>query len=227
MSDLHKTDGRRGNDAPAAAESTPGAGAPNGAAPAAMVDDEKMFTDLVRHHGGRMLAVARRIVGDEAAAHDCVQDAFLNAYRGGAGFAGRSSIGTWLHRIVVNEALQQLRRRRGFREESIETASGQFDAEGCRIDDRAQSLRLAEAVFEGRERRARVRRAIAGLPISHRTILVLRDIEGYDTAETAALLDLSPAAAKVRLHRARLALKDVLLADLATRSPAKPEDSQT
>ncbi len=87
---------------------------------------------------------------------------------------------------MVNQSLQQLRRRRSFREEPLETASAQFDSEGCRIEDRALSLRLAEAVFKSRERRALVRRTIAGLPVGHRTILILRDIEGYDTAETAS-----------------------------------------
>ena len=171
---------------------------------------ETQFAAVVHRHGGRMLATARRLLGNETDAHDCVQEAFLQAYKGADRFAGRAAVGTWLHRIVINQALQRLRRRRSTGEEPLDVASAQFDAEGCRIVDRALSLRLAEAAFEAQEHRAIVRMAIMALPETHRVILILRDIEGYSTAESAAMLDLTLAAAKVRLHRARLALRTEL-----------------
>lgn len=174
-----------------------------------------VFEQLVARNTGRMFAVARRILRDEEAARDCVQDAFLAAYRGFARFEGRSVVTTWLHTIVVHTALAHLKARHAH-DQSLDQSGAVFDAAGCRVEDRAESLRLAEAEMEGALDRSRVRAAIAALPSRHRAILVLRDIEGYTTNETAQLLEISPAAAKVRLHRARIALRDALVTSVET-----------
>lgn len=178
-----------------------------------------VFAAIVRRYSGRMLAVCRRILGDQDEARDCVQDAFLNAYTNIAQFEGRAAVGSWLHRIVVNVALTRLRRRKWFREEPLEVATASFDAEGCRIVDRALSLHLAEAVFEHQQHRSLMRQAILDLPAGLRSVLALRDIEGYSTAETANALGLSPAAVKVRLHRARLTLKQALETEIRASQP--------
>ncbi len=181
--------------------------------------DPDAFSAIVRRNAGRMLAVCRRILGNEEDARDCVQDAFLSAFKNLARFEGRSTIASWLHRIVVNVAITRLRRRRWFREEPLEAASVRFDSEGCRIVDQAHSLRLAEAVFELHQRKSIVREAILDLPAGLRAALALRDIEGYSTAETADFLGITPAAVKVRLHRARLALKQKLEAMIEAGQP--------
>ncbi|MHA1566416.1 MAG: RNA polymerase sigma factor [Alphaproteobacteria bacterium] len=180
---------------------------------------QSIFSAIFRRYAGRMLAVCRRILGDREEAQDCVQDAFLNAYRNMAQFEGRAAVGSWLHRIVVNVALTRLRRRRWAKEEPLESATSSFDAEGCRIVDRALSLHLAEAVFEHHQHRTLMHRAILDLPARLRSVLVLRDIEGYSTAETADALGLTPAAVKVRLHRARLLLKQELEAEIKASQP--------
>ncbi len=87
---------------------------------------------LARQHAGPLLRVARRFVGDQDA-QDCVQDALLQAFRNIDRFEGRSSIGTWLYRIVVNAALQRLRARSRDREEALENPYSEFDGAGCRI----------------------------------------------------------------------------------------------
>ena len=189
------------------------ASAPRPEPPAA----KAVFEQLVARNTGRMFAVARRILRDEEAARDCVQDAFLAAYRGFARFEGRSVVTTWLHTIVVHTALAHLKAHAAL-DQPLDRSGATFDATGCRAEDRAQSLRLAEAELEGALDRGRVRAAIATLPAAHRAVLVLRDIEGYTTNETAQLLEISPAAAKVRLHRARIALRDALAAAVE-RSP--------
>ncbi len=180
---------------------------------------QSIFSAIFRRYSGRMLAVCRRILGDREEAQDCVQDAFLNAYRNMTQFEGRAAVGSWLHRIVVNVALTRLRRRRWAKEEPLETATASFDAEGCRIVDRALSLHLAEAVFEHHQHRTLMRRAILDLPTGLRSVLVLRDIEGYSTAETARISQLTPTAVKVRLHRARLLLKQALEAEIKASQP--------
>ena len=172
--------------------------------------DEASYEHLVRVYAARMLAVARRFVGNEEAARDCVQEAFLQAFRSIDRFEERASLGTWLHRIVVNAALTKLRARERRPEESLEALLPQFDGHGCRIEPEAGWSVSVETLLEERERRAAVRRTIEQLPDGYRNVLMLRDVEGYTTEETAALLGLAPGAVKTRLHRARAALKTLL-----------------
>ena len=167
---------------------------------------------LVRRYGPRMLSVASRILGQDDEAQDCVQNAFVKAFRGLVGFRGESSIWTWLHRIVVNEALLELRARTQRGEQSVDGLQPRFDAAGCRVeipwDQYTRSG--AEALLEQKETRAMVRAGIDRLPDSHRTVLMIRDIEGFTTAEAAEALDITEINVKVRLHRARSALKKLL-----------------
>jgi RNA polymerase sigma-70 factor (ECF subfamily) len=163
-----------------------------------------------------MLAVARRFLPEEQDARDAVQDAFLAAFRSIAGFAGGSRLSTWLHRIVVNTALMKLRSRRRRREDPIEELLPQFDDEGHRIGAVSPWEPAVEELAERQETRALVRGAIARLPETYRTVLLLRDIEERDTEETAALLGITAQAVKTRLHRARQALRTLLERQLAS-----------
>jgi len=176
--------------------------------------DPQAFEDLVRGYGARLLAVARRIVGNEDDARDVLQDAFLSASRGIDGFAGGARVSTWLHRIVVNAALMKLRSRRRRSEESIEELLPTFDATGAWAEAPATWDEPAHMLLEREETRARVRRCIAKLPESYRTVLVLRDIEDLDTDEAAGLLGVTANAVKIRLHRARQALRTLLAGEL-------------
>jgi RNA polymerase sigma-70 factor (ECF subfamily) len=177
--------------------------------------EQAAYEELVRSCGARMLATARRLLPTEEDAKDAVQEAFLQAYRALPGFSGDSRLSTWLHRIVVNAALMKLRSRRRRPEQSIEALLPSFDETGHRVaaDERPQSL--ADAEIESAEVRAVVRRCIALLPESYRTVLVLRDLEELDTEQTAAALGTSIEAVKMRLHRARQALKTLLERELA------------
>ncbi len=177
--------------------------------------DPQAFEDLVRGHGARLLAVARRIVGNEDEARDVLQDALLSASRGIDGFAGGAKVSTWLHRIVVNAALMKLRSRRRRGEESIEELLPRFDATGAWTDGPGVWEEPAHVLLERVETRARVRRCIARLPESYRIVLVLRDIEDLDTDEAAEILGVTANAAKIRLHRARQALRTLLARELA------------
>ena len=173
------------------------------------VGDGASYEQLVRTYGGRMLAVARRLVRNEEDARDCVQEAFLQAFRNIEKFEQRASLGSWLHRIVANAALMKLRARARRPEQSIEDLLPQFDADGQRTAPEAE-LAVSLELLESREVREAVRRSIDQLPDGYRNVLLIRDIEGYDTEETAKLLGLTPGAVKTRLHRARTALKSLL-----------------
>jgi RNA polymerase sigma-70 factor (ECF subfamily) len=169
--------------------------------------DEDAYAAVVRTLGGRMLSVARRFLHDEEAARDAVQDAFLSAFRGIHNFDGEAQLGTWLHRIVVNASLMKLRTRRRKPEQSIEPMLPAFAEDGHHASRPVTAwTESAEHALLRREARERVRAAIADLPESYRTVLLLRDIEERSTREAADLLGITENALKLRLHRARQAL---------------------
>lgn len=172
--------------------------------------DEASYEILVRDNTGRLLSVARRYLRSEEDARDAVQEAFLSAYRSIARFQGEASISTWLHRILVNCCLMKLRSARRRPQESIEDLLPRFDESGHRAGALESDSESAETLLERRSTRARVRQCIDRLPDKYRTVLLLRDIEELSTEEAAKALGTTPTAVKVRLHRARQALKTLL-----------------
>lgn len=186
--------------------------------------DAEAFETLVRQHGGRMLSTARRMIESEDDARDVVQEALLSAFRSIRSFEGTARLSTWLHRIVVNAALMKLRSRRRHREESIGELLPRFEEDGHFAEPVAPWESEAETLLTRHETRAMVRRAIARLPESYRTVLVLRDIEELDTDETAAALCIQPNAVKTRLHRARQALRTLIEREM--RGDANAGDSE-
>ena len=172
--------------------------------------DAQDAEELVRGNIGWMLALAERLLRDRALAEDAVQDAFMDAFRGLDRFEGRSSLRTWLHRITVNACLTKLRQQKRRAEQPIDELLPEFDRHDCRIEAPWTYLTPVQDVLESEDLRARVASAIGDLPDSYRIVLQLRDIEGYSTIEAAKLLDISESNVKVRLHRARAALKRLL-----------------
>ncbi len=172
--------------------------------------EEAAFEELVRAYGGRMLAVARQFLPSEEDARDAVQDAFLSAFRSIGRFEGQARLSTWLHRIVVNAALMKLRTRRRKPEQSIEELLPGFLEDGHLAQPALGWHKPAEDPVEREQLRALLRESIDRLPEGYRNVLLLRDIEELDTEETARMMNISVAAVKTRLHRARLALRGLL-----------------
>jgi RNA polymerase sigma-70 factor (ECF subfamily) len=178
--------------------------------------DGRAFEELVRLYSGRLLALAKRILGSEHDARDAVQDAMVSVFRSIDRFDGSAKLSTWLHRIVVNAALMKLRSQRRRPEESIDDLLPHFDAKGNWQSEPARWLTPGDVLLEQRENRALVRRSIERLPDTLRVVLVLRDIEELDTEEVARLVEITPNAVKIRLHRARQALRTLIEAELVT-----------
>jgi RNA polymerase sigma-70 factor (ECF subfamily) len=184
--------------------------------------EEDAFEDLVRRYSGRLIGLARRILGgDEDLARDAVQDAFLNAFRALDGFNGDARLGSWLHRIVVNAALGKIRRRRR-RPESF--LSDELSGDAC-DDVPEQQVPLSDGEREAaddslarRQQSELVRDCIARMTDSHRTVLTLRYIDEYDTEQTARILGIAPNTVKTRLMRARDALRDYIEREVALAS---------
>lgn len=166
--------------------------------------DQSSFELLYERYSPRMLAVARRVTNNEADAQECVQDGLYKAYANIGQYEGRSSMGTWLHRIVMNVSLMKLRSHGRRREDSLECLGN-----GC--TPKSDPAELEHSLERGEKREA-VKTAIYRLPPEYRDIIIARDIEQMSTAEAARFLDISPSLVKTRLHRARSALKRRLAA---------------
>ena len=188
--------------------------------------EEHAYETLLRAYSGRMLAVARRFMGSEEDARDAVQEAFVSAFKAMDRFEGDSRISTWLHRIVVNACLMKLRTRRRKPEESIDDLLPKF-AENGHLEVLATGWEGADTLIERGQTRELVRGAIERLPESYRTVLLLRDIEEFDTEQTAEALGLTKAAVKTRLHRARQALRQLLEEHFQRTSEQGDEDRET
>jgi len=178
--------------------------------------EDAAFEQLVRQYSGRLLATARRLLGNEHDAQDALQDAFLSACKSLSQFTGAAKLSTWLHRIVVNAALMKLRNRRRKPEESIEELLPHFDAQGEWSGKVPTWQVSSDVLLQRQETRVLVRRCIDRLPETYRTVLLMRDIEELDTEEVADLLGVTANAVKIRLHRARQALRTLLEQELAS-----------
>jgi RNA polymerase sigma-70 factor (ECF subfamily) len=195
-------------------------------APAASIDEtalvaalrdgqEWAFEAMIRTYGGRLLAVARRVCGNDEDARDVLQSAYLSAFRSLSGFEGSCQLSTWLHRIVVNTALMRLRSKRRKPEHSIDALLPAFQEDGHHVEQFPDCAMGADRLLEREDVRAVVRGCIAQLPDNYRQVLMLRDIEELSTEDVATLLKATPNAVKVRLHRARQALSTLLRRELA------------
>jgi RNA polymerase sigma-70 factor (ECF subfamily) len=181
--------------------------------------DEDAFELVVRTYSGRLLAVTRRILCNDEDARDAVQDALLSAFRSLDRFEGGSLVSTWLHRIAVNAALMKLRTRRRKPEESIEHLLPVYKDDGHHQETYSSWNEPVDVAMTRADNRALVRRCIEALPETYRTVLVLRDIEELDTEEAAQALGISGNAVKIRLHRARQALRTLLAPHFRSAQP--------
>jgi RNA polymerase sigma-70 factor (ECF subfamily) len=172
--------------------------------------DEDAFAACVRTYCNPMLAVARRILRNEEDASDAVQDAFLAAFKQIGQFKGHSRLGTWLHRIVVNAALARLRTLKRQPEQSIEDLLPHFGEGEHQVDPPVPWKDASDTALRQKESRDLVQHCISKLPETYRIVLLVRDIEGLDTEETARMLGTSLGVVKTRLHRARQALRTLL-----------------
>ena len=185
--------------------------------------DREACTCLLKRFAPRLYRLALHLMGDPDEAEDALQEGFIQACAHIDDFEGRSSLGTWLHRIVRNAALGRLRRKSLG---TVPLAANDVPTSGVQevLVDRAEGP--SDAVL-ARERGEVLERAIVALPDSLRAAFVLRDVEGMSTKESAAALGITESAVKVRLHRARLALRASLAVaethDLAGEEPSLPE----
>jgi RNA polymerase sigma-70 factor (ECF subfamily) len=168
------------------------------------------FAEIMRRNNRHLFRAARGVLRDDAEAEDVVQEAYVRAFRGLAGFRGDAGLSTWLTRIALNEALGRLRRRRNT--VGLETVESAQRGEGARIFmfPTAQTGGDPEGVAARREIRRLLEAAIDELPEAFRLVLVARDVDGMSVEETAEVLGVRPETVRTRLHRARRLLRTAL-----------------
>ncbi len=175
---------------------------------AAKQGDVGAFEQLLRGNQGMVFRVAQHITGSREDAEEVVQEAFLKAFQNLDRFEERSRFSTWVTRITVNTALMRIRSRRGH--EAVPLHEEAPDDPSALAEEVADWRPDPEQLYSRSELRAILARALAGLPQHYSTVFLLRDVEGFSTAETAEALGLSVTAVKARLLRARLQLRERL-----------------
>ncbi len=173
----------------------------------AQAGDTRAFDELVVRYRDKVYRLALRILRHEEDAAEALQEAFLSAYRGLKNFKVESTFSTWLYRVATNAALMRYRRRREGHVSLEQSQSPNGDGEPMAIPDwSAQPLdELLDA-----ETREVMSDSVQRLPEDLRTVFLLRDVEELSNAQVADVLDLTVAAVKSRLHRARKSLREDL-----------------
>jgi RNA polymerase sigma-70 factor, ECF subfamily len=169
---------------------------------AARDGDQGAFEELVRQTYVASYTLAYRLTGNEEDARDVVQETYLRAWKAIRRFRGDSQFSTWLYRITANTSASMTQRRSRHRAESLDDAGMEV------VDERA--FVNPEASSEASALQERLSAAVAGLPPKLRAVVVLKDVYDLSHEDIAEELGISEAAAKVRLHRARKRLRDVL-----------------
>ena len=174
----------------------------------AIKGDYDAFELLVEKHQGRIYRHLRKMVKDYNIAEDLLQETFLSAHKGLSRFSGNSSFATWLFRIATNTALMFLRKHR--------PDNVQYDDDlktRAHIGHTMASAEFAKTPLDlllSDEGRRKIEQAIDELPLMYRTVLMLRDVEGFSVREVSKITDSSVAAIKSRLHRARHSVREAL-----------------
>ncbi len=192
--------------------------------------DERAFEALVDRHYGTMLAVARTYVSSRAVAEEVVQEAWLGVLKGLDGFEGRSSLATWIMRILVNIAKTRgVREARSVPSSSLAPEGGEAAVEPGRFRGAGDGFpghwraypanwkRLPEEVLYERETLRVAMDAIAGLPPAQRAVITMRDVQGCGPEEVCAALELSDGNQRVLLHRGRNRIRQELEAEMSAR----------
>ena len=181
--------------------------------------DRAAYGQIVLTYQDRLYNAVLRLVGDADEAAELTQEAFTRGLMKIDSFRGDASAYTWLFRIAMNLALSELRKVQRHRVFSLDRPSQAAGAQGGRDGDQASGLidRIAQdrsagplETIERQERDEQVLAALGRLDPEYRAVLVMRDIEGFDYAQMAEVLDVPLGTLKSRLFRARLALRDEL-----------------
>ena len=174
------------------------------------------FEMLIARYQGQVLNLVYRMLGNREEAEDLAQEVFITVFKRIETFRGESSLSTWIYRIASNHCINRrkyLSRRRHYDSRSIHDIGDRSELGGGRLPVSTRPARPDE-MLEGLQMERAIQRAISGLDEDQRLVLVLRDIQSLSYDEIAEITGLAIGTVKSRLHRARMALKEKLAAQL-------------
>ncbi|HHT9126944.1 MAG TPA: RNA polymerase sigma factor [Candidatus Brocadiia bacterium] len=169
--------------------------------------DESAFEKIMERFQPRVYRLAYRITNSAVDAEDVTQNVFLILHNKIASFKGESALFSWVYKITLNASWEILRNRKRESHVSIEQYLPQFKEDGRHVEPILDWSNRPDEITTRKEAQVLVRKAIDGLSAEYKTVLILRDIEGLPSKETAEILDLTVPAVKSRLRRARLCIK--------------------
>jgi RNA polymerase sigma-70 factor, ECF subfamily len=176
------------------------------------------FHDLIQPYERSVYSMALSMLQNEADAEDAAQEAFLKAFRNLGKFRGEAKFSTWLISITLNEARSRLRQKKTAKTESLDELNEGGHVSPALLRDWRE---IPSEVLERGEVRVMLQHAITDLPLIYREIFLLRDFEELSVNQSAEALGISVAAAKVRLHRARMMLQKKLAPQLKQIMPKR------
>jgi len=174
----------------------------------AQKNDLGAFEELVRIYKDRIYGLCYQLTNNQADAQDLAQEVFIRAYTGLASFRNEADFGTWLHRIAVNQWINFKRKQKRHTlislDAPIQTSEGEMTREVAVTEEDPQEI------YEQMELQGFVRKALDQLSTEHRTVLVLRELQGYSYDEIASVVGCTLGTVKSRINRARQALKEMV-----------------
>jgi RNA polymerase sigma-70 factor (ECF subfamily) len=170
-------------------------------------DPSSAVAELFEAYADPIYRLALQLLGDPSLAEDVVQETFVSAIAHRETFEGRSKLSSWLYRIAYNAAMGRLRARQ---EEPLPEEEPEDESPAPLPHSLVDWTMTPEQLQQDSEAAGVMQKAIAALPGKYRVVFFLRDMEGQSTEQTAGILGLTETAVKVRLHRARLALREAL-----------------
>lgn len=184
--------------------------------------DTRAFEQLVTMYQDRIYALSYQLTGNYADAQDLAQNVFIKAYRALPGFRNEADFGTWLHRIAVNLSINERRRRKP--EVSLDNPVQTAEGEMPRMV--VSGTESPEEAYENKEFHGMVREALSELSNEHKTVLVLREIQGYSYDEIAEIMDCTLGTVKSRINRARQSMKEKVILLAAKNGRNLPYNNQ-
>lgn len=172
--------------------------------------NETALETLIARYEARVFSLALRVTGNRQDAEEVLQDVFWNVLQHIDAFRGDAKLSSWIYRIAMNAALMKVRQRPKAEHVALDADLGPAMTDDGRIAEPVVDWTRLPGELERKELTRRLEAAVERLPPDYRTVFVLRDIEGLSTEEASEVLDLSVAALKSRLHRARLFLRKEL-----------------
>ena len=166
--------------------------------------EKDLYAVIVRRYNQRLYKVGMSIIKDDAEVEDVMQVTYIKAYENLGKFAFKSSFSTWLTRILINESLLRLKKRKKSIHVSDETMDNEIN-QRSNIETQTPFMKILNV-----ELKTILEKAILDLPEKYRTVFIMREMENMNVAETKECLGITEANVKVRLNRAKTLLKDSL-----------------